>query len=95
MKTYHIIDKYALDNAIGELLHYTFEEVKNGFEPDVEEFPEEHKKWSETENIDDLREYLKYFYEGDEVPYSFEEDEVDSYEAMKRANEYFRTCHYD
>lgn len=35
----------------------TFEEVKAWFEPNAE-FEEEHNKWTEIQDIDDMREYL-------------------------------------
>lgn len=95
MITYHIIDKYAYDNLGGEMKHYTFDELKAYFEPDEEDLPEYHEKWSEINDLYDLEEYLNWQYGGDEVPYSFQEDDIESLEVMQRANEYFRNCHYD
>lgn len=89
LRTYHIIEKGYRD-ARSELIHYTFEEVKNRFEPDKEDFPEEWEIWNEATDISGLEDFLRYEAAGMEQRFSFAEDEIGSVEEMKRANEYFR-----
>lgn len=92
MKTYHIIDKRE-KNVRSELKHYTFEELKDFFEPDKNEFPEFHKEWEEISDLWDLEQYLKEEADGMEQPYSFEEDEVENIDSMERANNYYKRVH--
>lgn len=51
---YRIVDA---DNRAEYSKPKTFEEVKAWFEPNTE-LEEEHSKWAEIEDIDDMREYL-------------------------------------
>lgn len=51
---YRIIDA---DNRAAYSKPKTFAEVKAWFEPNAE-LTEEHSKWAEIEDIDDMREYL-------------------------------------
>jgi hypothetical protein len=51
---YRIVDA---DNRAEYSKQKTFEEVKAWFEPNTE-LEEEHSKWAEIEDIDDMREYL-------------------------------------
>lgn len=99
LKTYHIIDKRERSN--NELIHYTFEEVKQYFKPSVEQydtediaaFEEAYAKWYEVKDVDDLRDYLQQDYGlGTEVPYIIEEDEIEDEEARQRANDFFRNA---
>lgn len=90
MKAYRIIDKDER-NARAELVLHTFEEVKQAFEPDKAELPEEWEKWEDVQDIEDLQKYLEAFYEGDAVPVSFEEVEVKSLEELKRLNAYLNS----
>ena len=75
MKTYHIIDTRHRD-VRGELKHYTFEQIKEYFKPNKDDFPQLYTKWEKTLDIYDLKEYLDYEADGMEQPYIFEEDEV-------------------
>lgn len=90
MKAYRVIDKDER-NARAELVLHTFEEVKQAFEPDKAELPEEWEKWEDVQDIEDLQKYLKAFYEGDAVPVSFEEVEVESLEELKRSNDFLKS----
>lgn len=85
MTAYRIIDKEER-NTTEELILYTFSEVKKRFEPDKEELPDDWSRWNEAQDIEDLKEYLEWSYEGDRVPYSFEEVEIDSLEELKWSN---------
>lgn len=51
---YRIVD---VDNKAEYSKPKTFEEVKAWFEPNAE-FEEEHDRWAEIQDIDDMREYL-------------------------------------
>lgn len=90
MKAYRIIDKDER-NARAELVLHTFEEVKQAFEPDKAELPEEWEKWENVQDIEDLQKYLEAFYEGDAVPVSFEEVEVKSIEDIKQSNDFLKS----
>lgn len=75
MKIYHIIDKNER-SAREELKPYTLEGLKACFRCDEEDFPEElAEELENVQDIADLEEYLKHEYNGDEVPYNFEEEE--------------------
>ena len=50
---YRIVD---VDNRAEYSKPKTFEEVKAWFEPNAE-FEEEHDRWAEIQDIDDMREY--------------------------------------
>lgn len=73
---YNIIEK-GVNDVYEELREYSFEQVKDSFEPNLEEADEEdkeeikklHDKWEEIKDLYDLKEYLKEEYGGDEVPY--------------------------
>lgn len=90
MKTYHIINTSDRSTR-SELIHYSFEQVKNYFRPDKEEFPEEWEQWNAISDIADLEEFLNDITAGEEQPYQFEEDEVDSMEDMEKANRFLRS----
>lgn len=69
--SYYIIDKRDR-NAESEAKAYTFEELKNCFQP-PEDFPEELiEEWENIADLYDLREYLKHEAGGMEQPYTFE-----------------------
>lgn len=71
MKKYYIIDKRDR-NAESETKAYTFEELKNCFQP-PEDFPEELiEEWESIADLYDLREFLEHEAGGMEQPYSFE-----------------------
>lgn len=63
MKAYRIIDREER-NTTEELMLYTFSEVKKQFEPDKEELPDDWSRWNEAQDIEDLKEYFEWFYEG-------------------------------
>lgn len=88
MKTYHVIDKYER-NVNSELKHYTFEQLKDFFQPDKKELPELYNKWLKINDLSDLEKYLEFEADGMEVNYIIEEDEIENIEAMNRANEFF------
>lgn len=69
---YHIIEKHNR-NAREELKSYSFDELKNFFEPN-EEFEESHSEWEEIEDLFDLREFLEHEADGMEVEYTIEEE---------------------
>lgn len=69
---YHIIEKHNR-NAREELKSYSFDELKDFFEPN-EEFEESHSKWEEIEDLFDLREFLEHEADGMEVEYTIEEE---------------------
>lgn len=87
MKTYHIIDK-SNRNTKAELIHYTFEQLKEFFKPDLE-LNEDVEEWKKIQDLYDLEEYLKKQACGMEQPYEFELDEVEDFESLKSANEFF------
>lgn len=99
MKTYHIIDKRQRDTNT-ELIHYTFNELKDYFKPDMSNYEEEKEvfnemlvNWEKIEDLFDLEDYLqKECGIGEEVPYAFEEDEIEDEEARQRANRFFETA---
>ena len=78
MKTYHIIDKRERNTA-SELIHYTFDEVKKYF-----------GVGEEVKDLYDLEELLKQQADGMAQPYEIVEDEVESLEAMEKANRFYR-----
>ena len=94
MTAYRIIDRDER-NTTEELILYTFSEVKKRFEPDKEELPDDWSRWSEAQDIEDLKSYLEYSYEGDRVPYSFEEVEIDSLEELKRPNDFLKSGEFE
>lgn len=94
MTAYRIIDREER-NTTEELMLYTFSEVKKQFEPDKEELPDDWSRWNETRDIEDLKEYLEWSYEGDRVPYSFEEVEIDSLEELKRSNDFLKSGEFE
>lgn len=69
---YHIIEKHNR-NAREELKSYSFDELKDFFEPN-EEFEESHSEWEEIEDLFDLREFLEHEADGMEVEYTIEEE---------------------
>lgn len=69
---YNLID-LTERNASAELKKYTFEELKNFFEPNEEELPDEWDKWSQIDDLYDLKEYLSFLAQGMAVHYEFEE----------------------
>lgn len=77
MKTYHIIDKRDR-NAKSELMHYTFDQLKEFFGAD------------EVKDLYDLNEFLTAQADGMTQPYEIVEDEVESLITMQKANEFFR-----
>lgn len=85
MKTYHIINKEER-HAISECKYYTFEQLKEYFEPNKEDFPELHKKWKNVTDVLGLEDYLELEANGMNQPYQFEEDEVENIEDMERRN---------
>lgn len=99
MKTYHIIDKRQRDTN-AELIHYTFNELKDYFKPDISNYEEEEDifnemlaSWEKIEDLFDLEDYLqKECGIGEAVPYTFEEDEIEDEEARQRANRFFETA---
>ena len=68
---YRIVD---VDNRAEYSKPKTFEEVKAWFEPNAE-FEEEHDRWAEIRDIDDMREYLIWEARGMRVEYIIEEEE--------------------
>ena len=94
MTAYRIIDKEER-NTTEELILHIFLEVKKRFEPDKEELPDDWSRWNEAQDIEDLKEYLEWFYEGDRVPFSFEEVEVDSLEELKRSNDFLKSGEFE
>lgn len=94
MAVYRIIDRDER-NTTEELMLYTFSEVKKQFEPDREELPDDWSRWNEAQDIEDLKEYLEWSYEGDRVPFSFEEVEVDSLEELKRSNDFLKSGEFE
>lgn len=94
MTAYRIIDKEER-NTTEELILYTFSEVKKQFEPDREELPDDWSRWNEAQDIEDLKEYLGWSYEGDRVPFSFEEVEIDSLEELKRSNDFLKSGEFE
>lgn len=94
MTAYKIIDRDER-NTTEELILYTFSEVKKRFEPDKEELPDDWSRWNETRDIEDLKEYLEWFYEGDRVPYSFEEVEIDNLEELKWSNFFLKLGEFE
>lgn len=94
MTAYKIIDREER-NTTEELMLYTFSEVKKRFEPDREELPDDWSRWNEAQDIEDLKSYLEYSYEGDRVPYSFEEVEIDSLEELKRPNDFLKSGEFE
>ena len=94
MTAYRIIDKEER-NAREEMILYTFSELKKQFEPDKEELPEEWSRWNEAQDIEDFRNYLEYFYEGDRVPFNFEEVEIDNLEELKRSNDFLKSGEFE
>lgn len=96
MKTYHIIDKRQRDTNT-ELIHYTFNELKDYFKPDISNYEEDTNifnelltNWEKVENLHDLQDYLQEECGiGEAVPYTFEEDEIEDEEARQRANGFF------
>lgn len=69
---YHIIEKHNR-NAREELKLYSFDELKDFFEPN-EELDESHSEWEEIEDLFDLREFLEHEADGMEVEYIIEEE---------------------
>ena len=69
---YHIIEKHNR-NAREELKSYSFDELKDFFEPN-EEFEESHSEWEEIEDLFDLREFLEHEADGMEAEYTIEEE---------------------
>jgi hypothetical protein len=69
---YNLID-LTERNTAAELKKYTFEELKNFFEPNEEELPDEWDKWSQIDDLYDLKEYLSFLAQGMAVHYEFEE----------------------
>lgn len=97
--TYHLIDvavhKY---DTRDELKHYTFEELKNVYDPrksldaedfDVETFDEICCRWAEIDDLSSLEDYLEWWYEGNAVPYKFKEDLVENIKEKERINRRF------
>ena len=68
---YRIVD---VDNRAEYSKPKTFEEVKAWFEPNAE-FEEEHDRWAEIQDIDDMREYLIWEARGMRVEYTIVEEE--------------------
>lgn len=68
---YRIVD---VDNKAEYSKPKTFEEVKAWFEPNAE-FEEEHDRWAEIQDIDDMRDYLIWEAQGMRVEYIIEEEE--------------------
>lgn len=66
---YRIID---VDNRASYSKPMSFAEVKAWFEPNVE-LDEEHSKWTEVEDIDDMKEYLIWEAHGMKPNYRIEE----------------------
>lgn len=66
---YRIIDA---DNRAAYSKPKTFAEVKAWFEPNAE-LTEEHSKWEEVEDIDDMREYLVWEAQGMRPNYRIED----------------------
>lgn len=99
MRTYHIIDRRQRD-ANTELIHYTFNELKDYFKPDINNYEEDKDifnemlaSWEKIEDLLDLEDYLQKEYGiGEAVPYTFEEDETEDEEVRQRANSFFETA---
>ena len=66
---YRIVD---VDNRESSSKLMRFDEVKTWFEPNVE-LDEEHSKWTEVEDIDDMKEYLIWEAQGMRPNYRIEE----------------------
>lgn len=66
---YRIID---VDNRAAYSKPKTFVEVKAWFEPNTE-LTEEHDKWSEAKDIEDMREYLVWEAQGMRPNYRIED----------------------
>ena len=66
---YRIVD---VDNRASYSKSMSFEEVKAWFESNVE-LDEEHSKWTEVEDIDDMKEYLIWESQGMRPNYKIEE----------------------
>lgn len=82
MKIYHIIDKNER-SAREELKPYTLEGLKAGFRCDEEDFPEElTEELENVKDIMDLEEYLKHEYNGDFIPFTFEEEEDETVDVL-------------
>lgn len=95
MITYHIIDHRQRDTN-GELIHYTFNELKDYFKPnasnyeEMDIFREMLACWDQINDLFDLKEYLqKECGIGEEVPYTFEEDNIEDENARQKANRFF------
>lgn len=73
---YHIIEKENR-NARAELKAYTFDELKDYFEPATDFGEELHDKWDEISDVDDLREFLEYEADGMRVDYTIESEPSD------------------
>lgn len=71
MKKYYIIDKRER-NAEAEAKAYTFEELKNYFQPPEDFSQELIEEWENIEDLDDLREFLEHEANGMAQPYEFE-----------------------
>ena len=69
---YHIIEKHNR-NAREVLQSYSFDELKDFFEPN-EEFEESHSEWEEIEDLFDLREFREHEADGMEGEYTIEEE---------------------
>ena len=74
IRRYNIIDKNER-NAKAELKEYTFEEVKNFFEPDTKDpdMEETHRKWELVQNVYQLEDFLEWSYAGMAIPYEIVE----------------------
>lgn len=66
---YRITD---VDNRTSYSKPMSFEKVKAWFEPNVD-LDEEHSKWAEIEDIDDMREYLVWEAQGMRPNYRIED----------------------
>lgn len=70
---YRIVDA---DNRAECSKPKTFEEVKAWFEPSAE-FEEDHDKWAEIQDIDDMRDYLTWEAQGMRPNWRIEDCEED------------------
>ena len=98
MITYHIIDQRQRDTN-SELIHYTFSELKDYFKPTANNYEEMNifremlSCWEQINDLFDLKEYLqKECGIGEEVPYTFEEDNIEDENARQRANRFFEVA---
>lgn len=99
MRTYRIIDRRQRD-VNTELIHYTFNELKDYFKPDISNYEEDEDifnemlaSWEKIENLLDLQDYLqKECGIGEEFPYTFEEDEIEDEDERQRANRFFEVA---